>query len=327
MNTARAEYVARIDRVMDHIERHLDARLSLDELAAVAGFSPFHFHRIFAAMVGETLSQFIRRLRLERAAARLVTSPTTPVTAVALECGFSGSAAFARAFREAFGMTASEWRRAKASPQGSGEPVTAQDRKNGQLQSKLRQEFAVEVPYGVGARHRLTWRVTRMDDHEFGGQVEVREEPEFTLAYVRHTGPYAGDGELFARLFATVAQWAGPRGLLGPATKAISVYHDSPSLTEPDKLRISVGFSVPADTPVGGEIGKMTIAGGTYAVAHFELADDEYGRAWDAVFCGWLPESGYQPADGLCFEWYHGSPEEHPQGKTVVDICVPVKPL
>lgn len=166
-----------------------------------------------------------------------------------------------------------------------------------------------------------------MEDHEFGAQVDVREEPEFTLAYVRHTGPYAGDGELFARLFGTVAQWAGPRGLLGPETRAISVYHDSPSLTEAEKLRISVGFSVPPDTPVAGEIGKMTIAGGTYAFARFELADDEYGRAWDAVFCGWLPESGYQPADGLCYEWYHGSPEEHPQGKAVVDICVPVKPL
>ena len=164
-------------------------------------------------------------------------------------------------------------------------------------------------------------------DERFSGQVEVREEPAFTLAYVRHTGPYAGDGALFARLFGQIMQWAGPRGLLGPETRAISVYHDSPELTDPDKLRISVGVSVPDGTKPSGEIGTMTIPGGAYAFARFEVADDEYGAAWDAVFCGWLPESGYQPADGLCYEWYHGSPEEHPEGKAVVDICVPVKPM
>lgn len=330
-SAARAEYVARINRVMDHVERHLDERLSLDELAAVAAFSPYHFHRVFAAMVGETLGQFVRRLRLERAAARLVTSPTTPVTVVALECGFSSSAAFARAFKEWSGVSASEWRRVKAGRRRDEGAPPGQEGKNGQTASNLRQDYVVAPVYGAGAHYRPTWRVT-MNNHtaatgRLTARVEVREEGEITLAYVRHTGPYAGDGALFARLFARVARWAGPRGLLGPEARALSVYHDSPSLTDPDKLRISVGFSVPPGTPASGEIGTMTIPGGTYAFARFELKEDEYGRAWDAVFCGWLPESGYQPADGVCYEWYHGSPEEHPEGKSVVDICVPVTPL
>lgn len=71
----------------------------------------------------------------------------------------------------------------------------------------------------------------------------------------------------------------------------------------------------------------MTISGGTYALARFELGPDEYAAAWDAVFSGWLPESGYQPADGLCYELYHNDPKEHPAHKSIVSICVPVKPL
>ena len=53
-------------------EAHLDEELTLEKLAAVAAFSPFHFHRVFAAITGETLSDFIRRIRLERAASAVV---------------------------------------------------------------------------------------------------------------------------------------------------------------------------------------------------------------------------------------------------------------
>lgn len=64
-----------------------------------------------------------------------------------------------------------------------------------------------------------------------------------------------------------------------------------------------------------------------YAVAHFEIRIDQFGDEWKAVFGGWLPESGYQPADGPCFEHCLNDPSEHPQGLAIVDICVPVKPL
>ena len=107
---ARAEYLGRIHRVTDHIERHLAERLTLEELARVACFSPFHFHRVFTACVGETLYQFILRLRLERAANQFLQNPGKSVTAIALDCGFGSSAAFARAFRAGFGASASAWR-------------------------------------------------------------------------------------------------------------------------------------------------------------------------------------------------------------------------
>lgn len=86
-------------------------------------------------------------------------------------------------------------------------------------------------------------------------------------------------------------------------------------------------INVPKETSVEGEIGKMTLPGGACAVARFEIATDDFERAWASVYGGWLPASGYQPDDRPCFERYHNDPGQHPEGKCVVDICVPVKPL
>lgn len=327
MDAPRTEYIARINRVMDHIDENLGGSLTLPELAGVAGFSPFHFHCIFSAMVGETLSHYVRRLRVERAALQLVADPRRPITAIALECGFSGSAPFARAFRDTFGVSASEWRRSRAA-RGPGEDLErAQDGKDRQSARKIRKAWEVSPVYADGARHPRTWRVIMAEQGKIEAQIEVREEPAFTVAYIRHTGPYQGDGELFGALFGRLMQWAGPRGLLGPATKMVTVYHDDPAVTDADKLRISVGVSVPDDTRVDGEIGKMTVASGTYTFARFELDVEQYGDAWDAVFSGWLPDSGYQPADGVCYEQYHNDANEHPEHKCIVSICVPVRPL
>ena len=104
------EYRARINRVIDYIEHNIDRVMTLKELAEVATFSPYHFHRIFSSMVGETLYGFIQRIRLEKAAVKLVQSPKQSITEIGLECGFTSSSAFARAFREKYGITASQWR-------------------------------------------------------------------------------------------------------------------------------------------------------------------------------------------------------------------------
>lgn len=158
-------------------------------------------------------------------------------------------------------------------------------------------------------------------------RIEVKEIPEFQVVYVRHIGPYAGDSALFGRLFGRLFSWAGPRGLVGPQTMALSIYHDDPEITDETKLRVDVAIRVPEGTAGEGEIGTKTIPGGTYAVGHFEILPSQYGEAWDVVMGQWLPESGYQAADAPCFEVYLNEPEQHPEGKHIVDIYEPVKPL
>jgi AraC family transcriptional regulator len=319
----REEYLARINKVVDHIANHLHEDLSLEVLARVANFSPYHFHRIFGAMVGETLNRFIGRLRVEKASLQLIYNPKKSVTEVAYDCGYSSSAAFARAFKDAFGMSATQWRT-------GGYQEYSKNRKaknnNGQKVGKMRKDFDLPAMYIDPVTNHPRWEVTMQDESK--AQVEVQDVTEMHIAYIRHIGPYAGDAELFRGLFEQLMRWAGPRGLLRfPETKVMAIYHDDPKITDPEKLRTDCCITVPSDTEVDGEIGKAAIPAGLTAMAKFELAADEYEGAWNFVYGQWLPQSGYQPDDRPCYELYHNNPDEHPEGKCIVSICVPVRPL
>ncbi len=159
-------------------------------------------------------------------------------------------------------------------------------------------------------------------------QVEVKDMAEKHVAYVRHIGPYKGDTELFKNLFGKLMNWAGPRGLLKfPETQMLTIYNDDPEITDENELRIEACITIPEDAPVEDDIGKMNVPGGKYAVAHFEISDREYEDAWNTVFGEWLPESGYQHDDRPCYELYLNNPEDHPEHKHIVDICIPVKSL
>jgi AraC family transcriptional regulator len=319
----RDECTARVNRVIDYIEANIGADLSLKELADVAHFSPFHFHRIFRGIVGETLNDFIQRIRIEKAAAKLMLNPKKSITEIAFECGFSSSAAFARSFRETYDMHASDWRSGGHYQHGKNSKVKGKDK---QAVSNIEKDFTLSLNYNQGANN-LLWRV-KMKSKEIQTNVEVKDMPELHISYIRHIGPYKGDQELFARLFNKLMAWAGPRGLLRfPETKAMTIYHDNPDITDESRLRTDACITVPEDTQVEGEIGKAKIPAGKYAVAHFEITPDQYQDAWNAVYGGWLPESGCQPEDGPCYELYLNDPKQHPEGKHIVDICIPVKPL
>jgi AraC family transcriptional regulator len=318
----REEYRARVNRVIDYIQANIDQELSLSKLAEIAGFSVFHFHKIFSSLVEETLYGFIQRIRVEKAASMLLQNPKESITDIALSCGFSGASTFARTFREAFNMSASEWR-------NSG---YLKDRKNRQtvrkewrVENNYQQEFDPHLNYSV---NKQEWRVEMKPNKNLVANIEVKDTPEMHIVYIRHIGPYAGDVDLFNRLFSKLYSWAGPRGLLtSPETKTVTIYHDSPELTDPNKLRIDVGITVLPDTKVDGEVGKVKIPAGKNAIAHFEIRTDQYTDAWSTIYGGWLPESGYQPDDRPCFELYLNDAKTHPEGKCIVDIYVPVKPL
>ena len=97
-------YESRLNRVADYLYAHLDEDLRPEKLAEIACPSPYHWHRIWTAMRGETLGAAVRRLRLLRAADRLANS-NMPMAAIASVAGYGSSDAFARAFNESYGQT------------------------------------------------------------------------------------------------------------------------------------------------------------------------------------------------------------------------------
>jgi len=321
MTRTQREYIHRINRVMDYIDMHLGDPLPLETLAEVAAFSKYHFHRIFYALRGETPGQYIQRLRLNRAARLLLGNRDAPVTEVALDSGFTDGAAFSRAFRLAYGTSPSAFRIKYRN-------LGTMDRKESTAEVSTRR-YDNGISQSEGGRDMPQLQMEPIPAQS----VTVVEKPEMTLAYVRHTGPYFGDTELFGRLFGVLYGWAQPRNLIHPeTTETIIIYHDDPSTVPEEKLRVSCCIAVPADTEVSGETGRMTLEAGTYAEARFTVDATQFGGAWNWVYGVWLPESGYQPDDKLCYEKYppHGAgemPDGSPERPFIVDICVPVKPL
>ena len=315
------EYIQRINCVMDYIDGHLGEDLTLEVLAGVAGFSPYHFHRVFAAMVGETLFGFIGRLRLERSQGLLCGDPYRPVTDVAMTCGFSSPAAFSRAFSNRYGASPTQWRKERLKQSNLS-------KEDSSLYQAMRSHGNADASHLLYDEYIQNF-IVRRDSMKLNPEAAVVARPETTIAYIRHIGPYAGDTELFKNLYARLYQWAGPRGLVcmdHPETAIqIVIYHDDPAVTEPEKLRLSTGMIVPPDTEVSGDIGKMTIPGGNYVQARFILGPEDFGEAWGWVCGTWMPASGYQPGDGLCFEQYAYNEKAQEEGKFDVTICIPVK--
>ena len=107
---------------------------------------------------------------------------------------------------------------------------------------------------------------------------EVREMPEYNVAYVRKMGAYGK--ETCEQAFGELMQWAGPRGHLG-AGVMLGVYWDNPEVTPPEKCRVDACISVPEGTVPDRPVGMQTISGGPYAVCHFELQTDSFQQAWE----------------------------------------------
>ena len=103
------DYSDCIKDVMQYIREHINEPLDREVLAAIAGFSIPHFHRVFTAHVGESAISYVRRLRLERAGRKLRMG-AVDITEVALAAGYDTHAAFSKAFKQQFGLSPSEFR-------------------------------------------------------------------------------------------------------------------------------------------------------------------------------------------------------------------------
>lgn len=307
------EYKSRINKVQDYIETHLSEEFSLHGLSSIANFSPYHFHRIYNGMTGETLFQYIQRVRLEKAAYLLLANKQLKIIQIALDCGFSTQASFAKAFKNHFNMSASQFRINKKS-----------------LDKSIVESNMGKVSNEIGLYNRIIRNeeeIKEVKNVTLDYQVTIKTITDMEAVYIRHTGPYKQDCALFERLFGQLYFWVKEKNLIHPInSKWLTLYHDTPEITPDDKLRISVCMTVEEKVDTDGEIGNIVVQGGRYAVGHFEISEDAYQDAWNAMYSEWFPQSRYQPDDRLCFELYQ-SQATGEEGKHLVDIYIPVRPL
>lgn len=317
-------YESRVNRLIDHIVNNLSGPLTLEEMAAVSSFSPFHLHRIFSTVMGETLAAFICRVRIERAAVLLLWNPTRSVTDIAFACGFSSSQNLARAFTRHMGMPPGVYRRCRReegcglTPAGAGNDDNGKNGNAGGMGLWHGGDAAGASGHHLHLAHSLLERSATMD-------VRIEEMPRFHVAYLRHVGPYteATIGPVWGRLM----EWAGARGLLRPGVKTLGVSWDDPEVTPPEHCRYDACIVIAPGVEVDGGCATQEVGGGLYAVYRRPVACGQFTEAWNELFGQWLPTSGMQPDDRPCFELYNDVMQAPPEGPWDVSICMPVRPL
>ncbi|MEU5941742.1 GyrI-like domain-containing protein [Micromonospora sp. NPDC047548] len=257
----------RLNEAMTHVERHLDQRIEVADLARIALTSEYHLRRMFSALAGMPLSEYVRRRRLTVAAAEVMAGERTLLD-IAVRYGYGSTEAFTRAFRALHGVGPGEARRTGAV-----------------LRSQQRLSFRLVVEGSGSMRYRVV------------------EKPEFRLVGRRARVPLVHQGmnpaivefirsidkETVARIAALSDQ--EPAGIVNVSDKLGS---DRAEGTELDYWHgVVTGAQAPAD------LESVTVPAGTWAV--FE-ASGEFPAAvqdlWRDVFTQWFPSNPYRSRPG-----------------------------
>lgn len=274
------EYLRRIHLALTFIQAQLDNDINLRQVAAASHFSPYHFHRIFHALLGETVNDYIVRRRMERAAQRLICQPQSSITSIAEQGGFSSSANFARAFKAYFGISPSQLRK----PHNQQSKIGKIYRKYGKAfnPADLYSQFVTQVNH-----------FTTDELEEILMNVQVKELQQISVAYLTAPKGYELDA-----IFATwdkIIGWATAQGI--DDQQRYAFLYDNPTLTPLDKCRYDACIGITTQTTVRAPFQTTKIPAGKYASAYFKGDGDKVTPFYTELYANWLPQSGFEPDD------------------------------
>lgn len=276
--------------VLVHIQANLDGDLSLGALGKKAGLSPFHFQRLFKAAIGETPKSYTLRLRLDRAAFRLILHDGN-VIEQALDCGFRNHESFTRAFRRRFERTPSQYR------------------------DWLRQRaeaWSVQGPAALAdPARRFEISATKV--------VRLRE---MDVAFVRHVGPYEAVPDT---IFDELERWAANKNLPGPPVW-LGIGHDAPGVTPSAQLRFDAALRVWAPFAPEGRVAYQRIPGGHFALTTHAGPYDTLPAAYASIFPRLAALRGYRPICLPAIEIYQTTKVDARHALNHTAIYLPVEP-
>lgn len=281
-------YHERLSRVCEFISQNLNQDLTLDRVSEVAAFSKFHFHRLFGAHTGMTLTRYIQLARLRRASFRLAFEKEMRIIEVALEAGFDSPEAFSRAFKRTFDQSPSAFRRAPQWP-------------NWHARFNFPVQTYGEKPMNVAI---VDFEPTRV------AVLEHRGAPDRVLETA---------GQFIA--------WRKATGLSPVKTsRTFGIPYSDPDTTEPEDFRWDVCGSIDGEVP-DNDYGVKTgmIPGGRCAVVRHRGSHDTLKVSIYSLYRDWLPDSGEEVRDYPCFFHYLNFIHEVDECDLLTDIYVPLK--
>lgn len=289
-NRTRHIYMQRMDQVVALLQQAVDAGQDLPDparLAEVAHISPFHFHRVYRALTGETPGGTVARLRMLRAVQQLASSELA-VTDVALSAGYETPQAFARAFRQVCGATPSELRadperQAAVSDQLARAPEPAR-----QADTPLKVEVVSVVPFRVMA--------------------------------VRHRGSFHDLNLAYSKLYT----WAAERGVIERIQGIFGLpLHDARD-TPPEQTEFDAAVLIDAPVEAGDGVTAQIWGGGEWARARHVGPYEGLLNFTDRMLAEWFPTSGHTLRDVPIYREFLDDPEETPAALCRADVYLPV---
>jgi AraC family transcriptional regulator len=285
-------YHVRLQRVLDHIEAHLEDELSVDVLSGVAAFSKHHFHRQFTALFGVGVHRYVQLARLKRASYRLAFR-ADPVIGIALDAGYEGPEAFGRAFKQRFGQTPSEFRD----------------------QPQWTSWHAAYQPVSAA-------RMVRMKKDWASEAIRIVEVEETRIAVLEHRGDPALIGDTIRRFIV----WRREAGVPPKASATFNILYDDPDNTPPEAFRLDLCAATGRDVPPSrAGIVMKSIPAGRCAVLRHTGSEESFGDAIRYLYAVWLPQSGEELRDVPLYCQRVTFFPDVPEHEAVTDIFLPLK--
>lgn len=304
-DNCKNEYISKLCKVQDYIEKNYFQNVSVEKLAEVAGFSKFHFNRIFKSILNESIFQYVNRIRIEHSRFLLAYRIDISLTDIALELGYTDSAIFSRAFKNNYGISPYAYRKKHS--------------------TKCKENIFISE-YNESVKKKKWVQKSYLNL----GIIRIESRDEMPAVYVRHVGDYKSLENNYTKLMQRLFREAAKQHLMDhDNVEVLAMYHDNPEFGQEDQFRTSLCMSLPKDlNPLANDkLSVMKIEGGLYAIGRFRIQQEQFQDAWDFMYQQWLITSDYVPRDVSPFEIYLNNPMEEADHHIEVDIYMPIEPI
>jgi AraC family transcriptional regulator len=286
-------YHARLGKMLEYIDAHLDDDLTVEQLSSVASFSKYHFHRQFSALFGVSVYKYVQLNRLKRASYQLAFRDYRQIIDIALMSGYENHESFSRAFKKIIGQTPSEFRN---QPQWDLWHTTYQPLRD--------------------------LRIEHMKPENQPAQVKLISFKNTKIAALEHRG----DPNLVGNSVRKFIEWRKQNNLSPKVSDTFNILYDNPSETAPDNYRFDICASTEhdvVDNPFG--VVEKMIPGGKCAVLRHVGSNDNISESVTYLYSTWLPLSGEELRDFPLYLQRVSFFPDVPEHEAITDIFLPLK--
>lgn len=287
----RKFYQQNLNRVIEYIHNNLDSKIDIKILADISSFSPFHFHRISSALLGEPIGTYIKRVRVE-AAAKMIRYSDERIENIAYNIGFETPSSLSKAFKNHFGISPSEYRKNKF--------YTIETMNNMKTTPRAEQSQSLNIK-----------------------KPKIVEIEDQNCIYYRLQGAYQtlDYGKAWEALWGQIkAQKLFTKGI-----QSVGLPYDDPKVTDEDKIRYDACLIIHKDAQPAGDVGVKKLKGGKYAMFLYQGSYKNFEQVYEYMFNEWLMETNYELRDAPCRERYISHPDRVAEEKLKTEFYIPIR--